>query len=221
MVARFIAAPSPGWPHRLEMGEWQAGQCPLASLNQALGIDAPTGLVELHCGEWPLDIGALREMQQRLSNQGQPLQRLITNSATTLVAAKALGINCEVMAAPLESTKALEVELLVHRGTLRAGDHLESEGSVLVLGDVNPGARISAANHVLVWGRLRGIAHAGCYGNSEGRIIALQLRPLQLRIADAIARGPEELPPDGLCEQAELINGEIRINPAAATVPAL
>jgi septum site-determining protein MinC len=86
---------------------------------------------------------------------------------------------------------------------------------VLLLGDVNPGARISAAGHVLVWGRLRGIAHAGVSGNREARIVALQLRPLQLRIADVVARGPEGLPPPGLAEQALLVEGEIRIDPAA------
>jgi septum site-determining protein MinC len=105
-------------------------------------------------------------------------------------------------------------DLLVHRGTLRSGDHLQAEGSVLLLGDVNPGARISAAGHVLVWGRLRGVAHAGVTGDRQARIVALQLRPLQLRIADAVARGPEDLPPPGLAEEARLVDGEIRIDPA-------
>ncbi len=57
------------------------------------------------------------------------------------------------------------------------------EGSLLVLGDVNPGARVSAGGDVRVWGRLRGVAHAGSGGDQRARIVALQLRPLQLRIA--------------------------------------
>jgi septum site-determining protein MinC len=107
----------------------------------------------------------------------------------------------------------------VHQGTVRSGDHLEAEGSLLVLGDVNPGARISAVGHVLVWGRLRGMAHAGCQGDRRARIVALQLRPLQLRIADAVARGPEELPPAGLAEQAVLLDGEIQLEAAPPAWP--
>jgi septum site-determining protein MinC len=102
----------------------------------------------------------------------------------------------------------------VHRGTLRAGDHLQVAGSLLVLGDVNPGARVSAVGDVRVWGRLRGSAHAGSQGDRSARIVALQLRPLQLRIADAVARGPEDLPPAGLAEQAVLDGDMIRLTPA-------
>jgi septum site-determining protein MinC len=104
--------------------------------------------------------------------------------------------------------------LRIHQGTLRSGDHLHSEGSLLVLGDVNPGARVEAGGHVLVWGTLRGVAHAGCGGDTSARITALQLRPLQLRIAGAVARGPQERPAPGLAEQARLVDGVIRIDPA-------
>ena len=106
--------------------------------------------------------------------------------------------------------------MLFHHGTLRSGDHLQSDRDVLLYGDVNPGARISAAGHVLVWGRLRGIAHAGRDGDPSARIIALQLRPLQLRIGDVVARGPEDQPQEGLVEQARLEGGEIVIEAASA-----
>jgi septum site-determining protein MinC len=93
------------------------------------------------------------------------------------------------------------------------------EGSLLVLGDVNPGARVSAAGDVRIWGRLRGVAHAGRGGNTEARIVALQLRPLQLRIAGAVARGPDDQPPAGFCEQAVLQGGAIAIEPAEPQWP--
>jgi septum site-determining protein MinC len=92
---------------------------------------------------------------------------------------------------------------------------------VLLLGDLNAGARLSATGDILVWGRLRGIAHAGCHGDRQARIVALQLRPLQLRIADAVARGPEEAPAPGLAEQARLVDGEIRIEAAEPFWPGL
>jgi len=110
-------------------------------------------------------------------------------------------------------------QLTLHRGTVRSGDHIEAAGSLLVLGDVNPGARVSAGGHVLVWGRLRGVAHAGCHGDQGARIVAMGLQPLQLRIADVIARGPQEAPPPGLAEQASLSAGAIRIDPANPSWP--
>jgi septum site-determining protein MinC len=140
-----------------------------------------------------------------------------------LVAAAALGLHTRLTSpgehgtAPPEPTTP---ELTIHRGTLRSGDHLQVAGSVLLLGDVNPGARISAGGDVRVWGRLRGIAHAGCQGNTEARIVALQLRPLQLRIAGSVARGPEDPPPAGFCEEAVLVEGAISIRPAEPTWPA-
>ena len=104
--------------------------------------------------------------------------------------------------------------LLFHQGTLRSGESLEAEGDVLLLGDVNPGAKISAGGDVLVWGRLLGIAHAGNTGNNQAKIIALQLRPLQLRIANKVARGPEETPQLGLAEEAIIESEQIVIKPA-------
>jgi septum site-determining protein MinC len=104
--------------------------------------------------------------------------------------------------------------LSIHQGTLRSGDHRHAAGSLLVLGDVNPGAQISAVGHVMVWGRLRGTAHAGRSGDRAARIVALHLHPLQLRIADQVARGPVEAPPAGLAEKAHLVDGRIHIDPA-------
>ncbi|MFM7313491.1 MAG: septum site-determining protein MinC, partial [Cyanobium sp.] len=56
-------------------------------------------------------------------------------------------------------------------------------------------------------------------GNREARITAMQLRPLQLRIADAVARGPEEAPAPGQAEEARLVDGMIRIDPASPCWP--
>ena len=55
--------------------------------------------------------------------------------------------------------------------------------------------------------------NAGQWGDKQARIISLRLNPLQLRIADVIARGPEEEPPPGLTEEATLEEGKILIKP--------
>ena len=100
-----------------------------------------------------------------------------------------------------------------HQGTVRSGEYIESAGDLLILGDVNPGAKVSAEGNIIIWGRLLGIAHAGSKGNSDATISALQLRPLQIRIGKKIARGPKEKPQIGLAEQARIDSDEIIILP--------
>jgi septum site-determining protein MinC len=206
-------------PHLLRLPAQQGSASALEEVRYALGSRHPrAGTVVLEAGRWPLRLPELRQLQELLAPLQLDLIRVAADHPETLVAAAALGLDIDPgpprpIAAPAPAVVA--PDLLVHRGTLRSGDHLQAEGSVLLLGDVNPGARISAAGHVLVWGRLRGIAHAGVAGDRNARIVALQLRPLQLRIADMVARGPEGLPPPGLAEQALLVEGEIRIDPAA------
>ncbi len=79
--------------------------------------------------------------------------------------------------------------------TLRSGQRIESEHSLIIIGDVNPGAEIVAGGDVIVLGSLRGIAHAGAYDETGGgrTIFALALQPTQLRIGSTISRGS----PDG------------------------
>lgn len=80
---------------------------------------------------------------------------------------------------------------LVMRRRLRAGQTVRHSGSVVILGDVNAGSEIIAGGDIVVWGRLRGTAHAGCLGNTSAVVCALDLSPLQLRIADIVTR-PDE-----------------------------
>ena len=100
-----------------------------------------------------------------------------------------------------------------HQGTVRSGEYLNFPGDLLILGDVNPGAIVSAEKNIIIWGRLLGIAHAGSNGNSKATISALQLRPVQLRIANKVARGPKEKPQLGLAEQAKIDSEKIIISP--------
>lgn len=76
-------------------------------------------------------------------------------------------------------------------GTLRSGQKVETEHSIVVVGDVNSGAEIVAGGDVVVLGCLRGIAHAGAYDETGGgrTIFALNLQPTQLRIGGVITRG--------------------------------
>lgn len=207
--------------HRLRLAPLaEARGSALEEVLQLLGAEPEPAPALLDCGDRPVTLPELRSIASALEQAGLPLRRVEASEALSLVPAAALGLETALHrgGSPMEEPAATEATagagLTIHRGTLRAGDHLQVEGSVLVLGDVNPGARVTAGGDVRVWGRLRGVAHAGCQGNGDARIVALQLRPLQLRIAAAVARGPEDLPPVGFCEEALLENGAIAIRPA-------
>ena len=71
--------------------------------------------------------------------------------------------------------------------TLRSGKRIEFPGHVVVMGDVNAGAEIVAEGNVIVWGRVRGMIHAGAKGDRSASICALDLSATQLRIADEVS----------------------------------
>lgn len=79
------------------------------------------------------------------------------------------------------------------RKTVRSGQSISSDGNIIVIGDVNPGAEIIAKGDITVWGILGGIAHAGSDGNNYARIRALKLNPVQIRIGEVFARRPDTI----------------------------
>jgi septum site-determining protein MinC len=79
----------------------------------------------------------------------------------------------------------------LYRGTLRSGQIFRHAGSVVVLGDVNPGAQVVSASDVYIWGKLRGIVHAGAMGDEKAIVGALDFDPIQVRIAGHIAVSPK------------------------------
>lgn len=186
------------------------------------------GALELLCHEWPLTCRDLTALLQLLEASGFTVGLVQTSEPITAITAQAIGLSVQLIESHRThhsdtdpTTNGLNVpRLRVHQGTLRSGDHLQTQGDLLVLGDVNPGARVSASGDVMVWGRLRGIAHAGKDGDRSARIVALQLRPLQLRIADQVARGPDDEPLPGLAEEAHIEINDIVIKPASPRLTA-
>ena len=75
-----------------------------------------------------------------------------------------------------------------YKGTLRSGQQLESESSLIILGDINPGAKVIAKGNIIVLGSLKGTVYAGANGNDESFVVALEMAPIQIRIGDTIAR---------------------------------
>ncbi|QHQ62247.1 septum site-determining protein MinC [Anaerocolumna sedimenticola] len=107
-----------------------------------------------------------------------------------------------------------------YKGNLRSGQVLESETSIIVIGDVNPGARIVSKGNIIVLGSLKGTVFAGATGNTNSFVLALAMNPVQIRIADTIARSPDKPAKDGLKETkiAFLEDGNIYIEPLSKEV---
>ena len=91
----------------------------------------------------------------------------------------------------LMKAEAEKLPTLYIKKTIRSGQSITSDGNLVIVGDVNPGAEIIAKGDITVWGILGGIAHAGSEGNTQARIRALKMNAIQLRIADIFARRPD------------------------------
>ena len=83
-------------------------------------------------------------------------------------------------------------ETKFHRGSVRSGQKVEFEGSLVILGDVNDGAEVIAGENIIVLGDLRGLAHAGAKGNKEAIIAASSIEAPQLRISNIIKERERE-----------------------------
>lgn len=105
-------------------------------------------------------------------------------------------------------------QTLIVEKTLRGGQKVVSDYSVVVFGDVNPGAEIIAGGDIVVLGACRGMAHAGAHGNRRATIKADRLLASQLRIADVISRSPDQLNDPEHPEIARIVDGIVMIEPA-------
>ena len=140
-----------------------------------------------------LHVNDLVDLRDALSERGISLWAVISESPTTEKTAQLLGMATRISKPRPEEARQFSVEdlgeetaMFLNR-TLRSGTRIEFAGHVVVLGDVNPGAEIIAEGNVIVWGRMRGMVHAGCKGNRLAVICALDLSPTQLRIADEVS----------------------------------
>jgi septum site-determining protein MinC len=177
----------------------------------------PETTVHLIARDRLLDGRQLQEIGDALSEVQLRLKRVYTSRRQTAVAAATAGYSVEQQSSiaqinqPTEAPQAL-AEPLYLQTTLRSGGDVRHNGTVIILGDLNPGSSVVADGDIIVWGRLRGLAHAGAKGNGRCLIMALQMDPTQLRIADFVARPPETPPAEYYPEVAYVTpQGAIRI----------
>lgn len=80
----------------------------------------------------------------------------------------------------------------IYKGTFRSGQMMEFDTGAIILGDINPGAKVIAKGSIIVLGAINGEAEAGSEGNDDAFIAALDMNPIQLRIGTRIARASDD-----------------------------
>ena len=165
-----------------------------------------------------ISIHQLSKLKNHLHNLNVFSLYIYSNDRNTILAGKSLRINSTFLKEQEIKNKLLlfnsrKKEDILHEGTVRSGDRISSNGNLCIIGDVNPGAIVSAKNNIYVWGKLLGIAFAGTTGNNNASIASLYLKPLQLRIADVIAIGPKDKPHNYYPEIALIDKRTIIIKP--------
>jgi septum site-determining protein MinC len=186
----------------LGQGEWKELELALLQQIEAQQSFFQGARVALDVGSQALRVNELSALRDHLSEQGVTLWAVLSESSATEKTAQLLG-----MATRISKPRPREEQVYLADGanenaalfigkTLRSGTRIEFPGHVIVFGDVNPGAEIVAEGNVFVWGRVRGMIHAGSKGDTQAVIGALDLSPTQLRIADQVSAllKPQEHP---------------------------
>ncbi len=194
----------------------------LVKLIEAQGNFFNGAQVTLAVGSRDLRQRDLANAQDQLKKHQVNLIGVLSESMNTQGAALKLGLNVDLASSDLE-TRQVEVipkpppidpeergtpGVLINH-TLRNGRTVHSDGHAVILGDVNAGAVVVAAGDVIVWGRLRGVVHAGAQGNENAKVCALHLAPTQLRIAGYITISPDDRRRRPKPEMAMVRNGRI------------
>ena len=104
-------------------------------------------------------------------------------------------------------------KMLVINKTLRGGQEIKTESSVMIFGNVNPGAQVIAGGNIDIRGKCFGFVYAGANGDETACIVADRLMPTQIRIADVIARPPDDMEKSSQAERASIKDGHIVIEP--------
>ena len=185
--------------------------------------------VWVYSGDRLLDGRQLQAIAEALAEVRLQLQGAIASRRQTAIAAVTAGYSVEQQQLPPpgavaagaatgdednaanSTAEALRAEPLYLQTIVRSGGEIRHPGTVVLVGDVNPGGTIAAAGDIIIWGRLRGVAHAGSEGDRRRTIAALHMEPTQLRIADVVARAPQHPPQATDAEVAYITPGGIRV----------
>jgi septum site-determining protein MinC len=176
--------------------------------------------ITLNLGARTLSAAQLVSLRDLCASQGVTLQHVAVASEGARQAVRAAGLTVAPAPQAHQAAKADGREaaadkdehtgMLIKR-TLRSGVSVRHPSHVVLLGDLHAGAEIIAGGDIVVWGALRGIAHAGALGDEAAGIYALYMAPTQLRIGGQVARPPEHSGDEGCPEQAKVRDGRIMV----------
>ncbi len=165
------------------------------------------GIREIHAAE----LGVLRD---RLADRDISLWAVLSSSPVTEQNAQALGLATKISSPKPErriktpdNTIPGENAVFINK-TVRSGSKVWSHEHIIVMGDVNPGGEIIAGGSIIIWGKCRGLVHAGADGDETAVICALELAPMQLRIANYFATSPKSKGKPQP-ELAKIVNGQV------------
>ena len=185
--------------------KWQLVTDQLAARidEQASFYSGAKATIEL--GARPVPKYELSSLKALLERRGLQLSLVISESDTTRKSALSLEVPtrtngssagaARVTEAASQETAPVNPEETgtlgtMFRRTLRSGRTIHSDGHVVIFGDVNAGAKVIAVGDIVIWGRLRGYAHAGVHGDEKAIVCALDMSPSQLRIASHLVTSP-------------------------------
>ncbi len=212
----IIKGTSSGLVITIGPGVWQGL---IEELDSGLGQKASFfkgGRVALRVGPRQLTRPQLEAAGQVLNRHNVTLWAVESEAPGTQEAAVQLGLETDLsppnLTVDAAQTSESQRDSLIIQRTLRSGQVVNHPGHVVIIGDVNPGAEIKAGGSVIVWGRLRGIVHAGAEdGYQEKAVVcALHLAPMQLRIGNWVSRAPaDDSDHEFMPEMASIQDGQI------------
>lgn len=179
-------------------GEWPELEAALLRTIEERASFLKGARVALEVSHHVLHVREMSTLRDRLSEKGITLWAVISSSLVTEQTAQVLGLATRISTPkpertihPMEANLSGESALLVQK-TVRSGLKITHRGHVVVIGDVNPGGEIYAGGSVVVWGRLKGMVHAGIEGDEKAVVCALELAPTGLRIAEYTYSAPSK-----------------------------
>jgi len=223
------------------LGAWRATLPHLEARLNASPAFFKGARVGLVVGARELSENDLRSARDLLLRHDVTLWALLSENAATQNAAAHLGLDIKlpsrearedraeraqnapaqprqpVPVSPVATSLAVPAEdpdaAMMVRRTLRSGVRVHHPGSIVVMGDVHPGAEVIAGGDVVVWGKLHGTVHAGAFGDDDAVVCALDLAPTQLRIGRYITRSPDDHRRKAQPETGRVRNGRIEVVP--------
>jgi septum site-determining protein MinC len=180
----------------IQEGNWQQQKKALLEhIDQNQSFFKGAKLV-INVGNQVLKSGDLADFRGELSDREIKLTGVLSLSRETERISQDLGLSIkldqsspEPEKTPINTVLDGEDAVFLMR-TLRSGHKIQHPGHIIILGDVNPGAELVAGGNIIVWGKLRGVVHAGALGDTTAVVCSLDLSPTQLRIADKISVSP-------------------------------